>query len=86
MFDVDDGGLWNIPNELNPIGYGGGNSNWCSDDFSWGTIGFCGDVGTTVDDDTEDDRELVTVLSFRRNLARRFWNQTWTRDSVNPTF
>lgn len=78
-------GVWNIPNELNPSGYGGGKSNWCSG-FSRGINGFCGDVGMTVDDETDDVRELVTDRSLRRNFARRFWNQTWTRDSVRATF
>lgn len=78
--------FWNIPSEVKPSGgYGGGKSNWWID-FSCVINGFCGVVGTIVDEETTDDRELLAERSLRRNLARRFWNQTCTLDSVSPTF
>lgn len=30
----------------------------------------------------EEDLWAKTLLSLRRNLARRFWNQTWTLASL----
>lgn len=30
-------------------------------------------------------RDVITLRSLRRNLARRFWNQTWTLASLRLT-